>query len=151
MSLGCVVLTCHTVAFVLCLLAFSWLVLLHHTPHSFLCHVSSDEGCVKRDNKNFIFLRVARFLQSMHRKLSNIGRQMMDARSLCKAFGHDKVCVEPLYGTDRWYFYQTMNADYRVKGTKWWSSETKETSVCSKRRTISVQICLIYIQRWCNA
>lgn len=59
MSLGCVMLTCHTVPFVLCLLAFSWLVLLHHILHSFLCHVSSDEGCARRDNKNFISLRVA--------------------------------------------------------------------------------------------
>lgn len=51
MSLGCVVLTCHTVAFVLCLLAFSCLVLLHLTRHFFLCHVSSDEGSARRDNR----------------------------------------------------------------------------------------------------
>lgn len=51
MSLGCVVLTCHTVAFVLCLLAFFCLVLLHHTLHSYLCHVSSKEGSARRDNR----------------------------------------------------------------------------------------------------
>lgn len=43
MSLGCVMLTCHTVLFVLSLLPFSWLVLLHHI----LCHVSSDQGTCK--------------------------------------------------------------------------------------------------------
>lgn len=51
MSLGCVMLTCHTFAFVLCLLVFSCLVLLHHFPHSFLCHVSSDEESARRDNR----------------------------------------------------------------------------------------------------
>lgn len=49
MSLGCVVMTCSTVVFVLCLLAFSCLVLLHLTLPSFLCHVSSGEGSARRD------------------------------------------------------------------------------------------------------
>lgn len=53
MSLRCVVLTCHTVAFGVCLLAFSCFVLLHLTPQSFLCHVSSEEGSARRDNRKF--------------------------------------------------------------------------------------------------
>lgn len=49
MSLGCVVLTCHTLAFVLCLHVFSCLVLLYHTSHFFLCHISSDEGNARKE------------------------------------------------------------------------------------------------------
>lgn len=51
MSLGRMMMTCHTVAFVLSLLALSCLVLLHHSPHSFFFHVSSEVVSAQRDNR----------------------------------------------------------------------------------------------------
>lgn len=50
MSLGCMMFTCHTLAFVPFLLSLSCLVLLHHTPQSFLVQVHSEVGSARRDN-----------------------------------------------------------------------------------------------------
>lgn len=144
MSLGCMMMTCHTVAFVLSLLALSCLVLLHHSPHSFLFHVSSEVGSARRDTRKLwqvVCSSSVVLVATVHyvwpclqdwilpcllacRELANyciilysmcISQQMMNACTLSTTCEHDKACVWPLYGT----FTRQRILISCMKVTKW--------------------------------
>ena len=110
MPFGCVVLTCPTVAFVLCLLAFSCLVPLHHIPH--LCHVSSDVGKHKEGHVINFGQTVPFCLDSNRAHDAGCSEKGSDhlcpvyvsCRStctLCSVFEQDKTRVQPSFDTRR--------------------------------------------------
>lgn len=46
--------------------------------------------------------------QLLHHVVQFVHRPADDERMY---FEHDKACVQPLYDTERWHFYQTKNTD----------------------------------------
>lgn len=145
-SLGCVV-TCPTVAFILCLLVFSCL-LLHH---SFLCHVSSEREVQGGTIENFgkksgsvltatvnnmwvclqlLWVLACSFsMQSELRGLLSVQRTIASHCTVCAQdsrgwtyvlgaqFEHDKQPYMALYGI----FIRQRILISCMKGTKWWA------------------------------